>query len=100
MAYVRRSGGARIRGLGDGIAPGTLNCPGDPGCPGGPPIDLSNLPMTGPLFQPASQAALSLMESQQAAAQKPGLTDWINSNAKSIALVAGIVLVVGMVGRR
>jgi hypothetical protein len=86
---------------------GAMNCPGDPGCPGNPlPADmtdvLTSLPLTGPYTTGTGQAAVALAEGGSQAAVPGTITDWLNSNGKTVAIGAAVFLFVPLLfrGRR
>lgn len=87
--YMRGGGMRGYRGLGQGIGPGTLNCPGDPGCPGQPDQNqMIASPLTPSQIAALSAANVSFFNQPSAPAQT--LTTWLNQN--SLAAIIGIAI--------
>jgi hypothetical protein len=81
-----------LRGLGQGIDVGTLNCPGDPGCPG-------YVAPGSPEYIQSLQDELTRMYTQGGPIAPVGtstITDWLNANSK-LLLIAGAGLFVAIV---
>jgi hypothetical protein len=80
------------RGLG-------LNCPGDPGCPGY--VEPGSMDYQTSLLQEilANQAAGGVTTPGTVAASTGSLSAWLNTNATTVALVAGVGVLLLMFGR-
>ena len=90
-----------LAGLGQGIGPGTLNCPGDPGCPGGPSM-VPPPPVGDATFWNTWGTIAGQIAGQQLAASPPAvptgplapLSSFLSANPSYLAWGFGLLLLV------